>query len=271
MNFSLLMSVYRGTNAGELEACLESVEAQDVAPQEMVIVFDGPVSEAVEAYIATQSKVANLNLIRNPINRGLGSALRDGLCKCKYDIVARMDTDDICVAGRFKMQRDYLRENEHVSLVGGQLIEKYTIGTDEITVKRSLPESPREIAAVAKHRNPLNHPTIMFRKKDVIDSGNYKPFPLLEDYHLFARMLVGGYLLANLPQAFVQARADDQYFERRGGLSYFRQEILLTKVFRHIGFHTWSDSLRFLLIRAPFRLLPKSIRRRLYVTVLRST
>jgi glycosyltransferase involved in cell wall biosynthesis len=264
------MSVYKETNASELEACLESVRKQDIVPRELVIVFDGPVSKSVEAYIAKQSEVANINLIRKPINEGLGSALRDGLCKCKYDIVARMDTDDICVAGRFEMQCNYLRENEHISLVGGQLAEKYTIGSNEITVERRLPESPREIATVARHRNPLNHPTIMFRKKDVIDSGSYKPFPLLEDYHLFARMLVRGYLLANLPQVFVQARPDDQYFERRGGLTYFRREILLTKVFRDIGFHTWPDSIRFLLIRAPFRLLTKSIRRRLYVTVLRT-
>jgi glycosyltransferase involved in cell wall biosynthesis len=264
------MSVYRGTNATELKTCLESIGAQSVVPQEIVIVFDGPVSKSVEAYVARQSELDNINLIRKPTNEGLGSALRDGLRRCRYDIVARMDTDDICMNGRFEKQCDYLGENEQISLVGGQLAEKYTIGGNEITVERRLPESPHEITAVAKHRNPLNHPTIMFRKKDVIVSGGYMPFPLLEDYHLFARMLVKGCLLANLPQVFVQARADDQYFERRGGLAYFRQEILLTKVFRDIGFHTWPDSIRFLLIRAPVRLLPKSLRRRLYITVLRS-
>ena len=35
-----------------------------------------------------------------------------------------------------------------------------------------------------KWRNPFNHMTVMFRKKDILAVGGYQPFYLLEDYYL---------------------------------------------------------------------------------------
>ncbi len=37
-------------------------------------------------------------------NQGLGLALRQGVLQCQYDIIARMDTDDIAVPDRFEKQ-----------------------------------------------------------------------------------------------------------------------------------------------------------------------
>lgn len=37
-------------------------------------------------------------------NQGLGKALQIGLQNCRYDIIARMDTDDIAKLDRFKIQ-----------------------------------------------------------------------------------------------------------------------------------------------------------------------
>ena len=109
----------------------------------------------------------------------------------------------------------------------------------------------------------------MFRKRTVDAVGGYKHFPLLEDYYLWVRMLVRGYKLANLSFLAVEAQANTGYFERRGGLHYFRQEILLTGEFRKLGFHTWLNSLYFILVRVPFRLVSPKFRSFLYKLILR--
>ena len=56
-----------------------------------------------------------------------------------------------------------------------------------ITSIKKVPIRDDEIKKFAKRRNPFNHMTVMFRKKAVLDAGNYIPFPLNEDYYLWVR------------------------------------------------------------------------------------
>lgn len=268
-SFSVLMSVYRATKAPELGRCLSSIRDQSVIPDDIVIVYDGPVPEDVEQTINEFAETLPIQTLVFESNRGLGLALRDGLVTCSHELVARMDTDDVCLPRRFEMQLDYLRAHPEISLVGGLLRERYRDRNSVVSVERALPEEPEDVARLAKYRNPTNHPTVMFRKSHVLRVGGYVSFPLMEDYHLFSRMLVRGMSIANMPEVFVEAEPDEEFFRRRGGLGYFRQEIRLARAFREIGFHSGGDSVRFLLSRAPYRLLPTGVRRWMYTRFLR--
>ena len=55
-------------------------------------------------------------------NQGLGLALRQGVLQCQYDIIARMDTDDIAVPDRFEKQVQ-LMEKDKLDLLGGHIAE----------------------------------------------------------------------------------------------------------------------------------------------------
>ena len=55
-------------------------------------------------------------------NQGLGLALRYGVLQCQYDIIARMDTDDLAVPDRFEKQLQ-LMEKEDLDLLGGHIAE----------------------------------------------------------------------------------------------------------------------------------------------------
>lgn len=263
------MSIYGGTDAGELERCFASVVSQTLQPGEIVIVFDGPVKRAVGVCVAELAASRCVRMVEFPDNRGLGAALRDGLSHCTSDIVARMDTDDVCMPGRFETQYRYLAEHPEISLVGGLLRERKPGAMGNGIVVRKLPESPDEIRHFAKYRNPLNHPTVMFRKLDVLKAGSFIHFPLLEDYYLWVRMLVHGYRIANVPQVLVEAQADIDYFARRGGIAYLCQEIRLARRFRDLGFHRWWDTIWFVVSRAPIRLMPGRARRWMYGKMLR--
>jgi len=190
---------------------------------------------------------------------------------CRYDLVARMDSDDVCILNRFELQCKYLEQHPEISVVGGALLEKYVYKNRLFHAVRSVPTGPDDIGRVSRLRNPMNHPTVMFRKSDVEAVGGYLPFLLLEDYYLWARMLLKGYLLANLPDVLVKAGADTSYFERRGGREYFEREKALTRRFREMGFHNRWTSLWFLGLRWLFRMVPVAIRARLYHLLLRTS
>ena len=266
--FSILLSAYLGTETDELQRCFESILDQSVLPGEIVIVFDGPVRDGVEAYVNSVHavRVKPLPRVRH---MGLGISLRQGLEECSFGIVARMDTDDICVPGRFEAQMQFLDAHEEISVVGGLLREHHTRAGRSVSVTRDMPCDTSALRGFAKLRNPINHQTAMFRKIDVVCAGSYVDFPWFEDYHLWARMLMRNYQFANLDRVLVETRVGPTYFKRRGGLRYLVQELKLARAFRAMGFHDTTDTAKFVLSRMFFRIVPAAIRAQLYRGILR--
>ena len=96
-DFSVLMSLYIKEKAEYFEECMQSILRQTVMPAEIVIVFDGPITPELRASVERHKKENPgwIRTVENPVNKGLGPALADGILACSYEMVARMDTDDI--------------------------------------------------------------------------------------------------------------------------------------------------------------------------------
>jgi glycosyltransferase involved in cell wall biosynthesis len=235
------------------------------------VVLDGPVKPCVRKVLDAYQKQApfSVDLVEFSENRGLGAALADGLETCHHDIVARVDTDDINLPTRFEIQHQYLEASPEVSVVGGFMEEVYLRTGRKVYCVRSVPTDTKTISESARFRNPLNHPTVMFRKEHVLKSGNYEPLLWFEDYYLWARMIMKGYHIANIDHVLVRTTVDNQYFRRRGGLSYVKKEILLTKKLRNIGFHSIFHSIRFITVRIVIRFTPVKYRSWFYFRALR--
>ena len=95
---SVAMSVYKNDDATFLRVALDSVIGQTLKPKEIVVVGDGPVPEALEKCIQRAKEAAAvegiaLKWLPQPVNRGLGEALRIACDNCSYDYIARMDSD----------------------------------------------------------------------------------------------------------------------------------------------------------------------------------
>jgi glycosyltransferase involved in cell wall biosynthesis len=270
LHFSVLMSIYSATRAGDLDRCLESLSVQSALPNEIVLVRDGPVDISVEHCIENYAQFFPFRHLHFPQNRGLGHALRDGLLACDHELVARVDSDDWSVPERFELQIAFLKQNPSISVIGGWLREHYQSSAGLVPVVRQTPVDYRSLKRAARRRNPINHPTVMFRKSHVLESGNYEPCQLFEDYFLWARMLVHGYHLANLPQVLAETKVDAEYFSRRGGTKYVRKELRLLEKLGEIGFFSFLDTSIFILSRLPIRLMPTGTRRRLYKLFLRN-
>ncbi len=268
--FSVLMSVYAGTCAADLHVCLLSIKEQTLSPDEIILIKDGPVDSALDKCIAAFTKFLPIRTHAYPVNRGLGIALRDGLLICKNELVARVDSDDRCLPDRFSQQISFMINNPEISAVGGFMRELYESRGQIISAVRQVPVDPKTIISSAKKRNPINHPTVMFRKKVVIDCGNYQNCPYFEDYFLWARLLESGCNLANLPVVLVETEIDSAYFERRGGINYIFDEVRLARKLYSIGFFSLIGIVWFLLIRLPVRLTPYTLRSSLYRYLLRT-
>ncbi|WP_418846245.1 glycosyltransferase, partial [Phocaeicola sp.] len=122
--FSVLISVYNKENSLSLRQSLTSVFRQKLPPTEVVLLKDGPLTEELDKVIAEYvMRYPELKIVSLPVNQGLGKALNEGLKHCSYDLVARMDTDDIAKPDRFEKQIRVFQEHPELDVVGAWIDE----------------------------------------------------------------------------------------------------------------------------------------------------
>ena len=236
MNLSVLLSVYNKENPNYLVKSLDSIFSQTQSPVEVILVKDGPLNNELDGIIDLYvSQYPNLKVFPLVTNQGLGKALNEGLKHCSYDIVARMDTDDIAKPDRFEKQLAIFEKYSDIDVVGAW-IDEFEDDISEVKSVRKLPELPDDIRQFAKRRNPINHPVVMFRKSAVLAAGGYQHFPLFEDYYLWIRMLMNGAKFYNIQESLLYFRFSPEMFKRRG---YLRQDSLYlahySRVLTHIA------------------------------------
>lgn len=267
--FSLLMSVYHGEKATHLKTCFDSIYNQTVPPAEIVLVEDGPLTpDLYDAIAAEEQRFPQLRRVPLATNSGLGTALNRGLEACSYDLVARMDTDDICMPERFEVQTAFMDSHPEVDVLGTWIAE-FDDTPENVVGIRSLPEHHEEIFRFGKKRNPINHPTVMFRRKAVIDCGGYQPCPLFEDYYLWGRMFQKGFHFHNLQQPLLLFRRSAEMIRRRGGVAYVHTEIHFFTRLHKIGYISRLNMYVNIMQRIVVRILPNSVRGVVYKYLLR--
>ncbi|HEY6278365.1 MAG TPA: glycosyltransferase [Streptosporangiaceae bacterium] len=261
--FSLLVSVYDGDRADHIRRAFRSaVDDQTVRPDQVVIVQDGPVRDELSrclADLAAGSPVP-VTLVTLEHNRGLGPALDQGLAASWYDVVARMDADDVAMPHRFEVELPLIRDAD---IVGAGLLE-FVEDTDDIVGQRVPPTDPDRIQRYARLADPFNHPTVVYRRQAVLAAGGYGDLPMMEDYALFARMLGNGARPVNVAEPLVFYRVGSTAFKRRGGARLLRSELRLQREFRRQGFTSAPEYLRNVLVRGAYRLIPWWFRRAVY-------
>ena len=178
MKFSVLLSVYYKEKPNCLKESLSSIFNQRCLPTEVVLVEDGPLTCELNNVISEfLDKGLKIEIVRLAKNQGLGKALNEGLKHCSYDLVARMDTDDIAKPDRFERQIIAFRDHPELEVVGAW-IDEFEGDVSNVISVRKLPENHSEIYQFAKKRNPINHPVVMFRKKAVLSVGGVSAFSL---------------------------------------------------------------------------------------------
>jgi GT2 family glycosyltransferase len=258
--FSVLLPVYHADTPERLRRAFESsTSEQTLQPSEVVLVRDGKVGAALEDEIVRLVRGSRIPVRRVDLDRnaGLAAALTAGLERCSYDVVARVDADDVSRPERFERQLPLIADGADV--VGSAMTE---IGDDEslTLATRTVPTGRAAIERVSRIRNPINHPTVVFRRSAVAAVGGYQPVPKAEDYWLWVRMMRAGADLRNVNEPLVSYRISDGAYERRGGPEAFRAEMDLLRRLHAIGHLTNLEWIRNVLVRGGYRFVPKQLR-----------
>ena len=265
------MSVYKTEQAEYLRQSMDSIYNQTIPTNDFVLICDGPLTQELDTVILKmQIKFGDaLRVIRLKENVGLGRALNIGVPECKHDLIARMDSDDI--SKPFRCEHELLAFQEHpdVSIIGS-LVGEFSSTPDIMESKRMVPEKNEAIISFAKKRNPFNHPSVMFKKNDVLAAGNYPPVRYIQDYYLWVTMLINGYKGYNIQEPLVLMRTNEALFKRRSGKLYIKLQLDLLKFMNQNNFIRKREYIAFAILRSVSGLLPNRLRRYIFLNILRT-
>lgn len=253
--FSVAMSVYKNDKPSQLREALESICSQSYPASEIYLVIDGPIGEELQSVIDEYAeKYGNFTVNQLSKNGGLGNALKIAVENCKYDLIMRMDSDDISAPGRFYKQiKAY--EEAPVDVLGG-----WTLGFIGDLENGQVSSAERkitheEIKAQISKKNPISHVTVLFRREAVLKAGNYLDLFYHEDYYLWVRMIETGATFRNIPEFLVYVRLGKDMSSRRGGLRYYKAEKFLRQYMLSNRFITRTCYIKEMAVRFVYQLL----------------
>ncbi|EFF1817470.1 glycosyl transferase family protein [Escherichia coli] len=265
MKFSVLMSVYKDDNPLYLNQSIESIWIhQTLKPTQIVLVQDGVLTEALYGVVNKwKQKVGDsFTIVSLDRNMGLGAALNRGLLYCKYELVARMDSDDIALPDRFQIQVEYMIKNCEIIASSGY-VEEWDEEMGTLLGIRYVPLETDSIIKMARFRSPLSHPASIFRRDIVLSLGGYPELRKAQDFALWSLLLKNKYKLSNLGTVLVKMRAGNSMIYRRG-FSHLRYEMELLKYQRMIGFLPFGLFCVNFVLKAGLRLSPGFVKKIAY-------
>ena len=247
LKISVIMSIYKSDVPEYVRIALDSLLNQTRLPDEIVIVADGPVPAELEEVVKsltpspspkgegnkdgegdlkpeTRDLKPIVTYLPQEKNGGLGEAMRIAVEAAKYPYLARMDSDDICLPDRFEKQMKCFEEDPELSIVGGMITE-FDGEPENIIAERILPLDDAGIKKMMRGRCAVNHVTVIFKKEDLLRSGNYQPFWKQEDHYLWARMMEHGCKFRNIPDIVVNVRSGRDQLARRGGWRFYKSVV----------------------------------------------
>ncbi len=225
ISFCVLIPVYRNDKPEDFRAAVKSIsETQTITPNEVLIIVDGPIPEPLrQTIVGLQKEISYMRILWQKENKGLGTALRIGVEHASHELIARMDSDDISMPDRFRLQLEMFEKDSELSIAGSDITE--FIGTpDNIVARKAVPTENGKIKNYMKSRCPFNHVTVMFKRSEVLKVGNYQDWFWNEDYYLWIRMTMAGCKFANISEPLVNVRVGKDMYARRGGMRYFKSE-----------------------------------------------
>ena len=273
MKISVLMSVYKNDNPDFFKQALTSVILQqERKPEQVVVVYDGPVSEKFDDIInqiQEDNKNIEITTIKKEKNQGLAAALNTGLQSCKYEWVARMDSDDISTSDRLRKQEEYLLKHSEIDVLGG-FIAEFNENPNDIISVRKVGMNQTDIIRMCKSRTPMNHVSVIYRKEAIKEVGGYaEDFGKLEDYRLWVDLLSANKKMANLDDVIVKVRVGNGFIERRSDKREIEDWDMLQRYLLKAGLVNRWESIRNKMYIRTFIYMPGWLKKFLYKTILR--
>ena len=212
MKYSVLFTTYYQDNPNYMKLALESILEQTLAPDEVIISVDGKITD-IQGDIIKSFGSNKIKIHINKNNTGLGGSLRQGVINCKNELILRMDSDDISMPDRAEKMIGFIRTNNY-DLVGSG-IDEFDDRLNKFKLyRKNVLKNINDIY----FRNPINHPTVLFKKSSVIKAGNYIQLENFEDWYLWLRMKKAKFNIGNYPYSTLLYRVNNNFYTRRSGI-----------------------------------------------------
>ena len=134
---------------------------------------------------------------------------------------ARMDADDKMMPTRLQRQFAYMQAHPDVTILGTQ-IQGIEWTTDEVFPPTEHPEQVTD--EYIKHQRDtseiwfLNHPTVMLRRREVMNLGGYPMYRVAQDLGLWLKAFSAGLKIHNLPTVELEYRLHANQVSRTKGV-----------------------------------------------------
>ena len=186
-------------------ASLESIRNQTFPNFECIVVDESTRTEFAEACRALCAEDPRFIYVHPTERLGLPKSLNLAISRARGQLIARFDSDDICMPNRLALQVAYMTAHPDIDVVGGGL--EIISESGKLLAFRDYPVDHVTIERRFQTTTPIAHPTVMVRKHIFDQHGGYDPsFRFAEDLDLWLRLLNQGVRFANLKEVLVRYR-----------------------------------------------------------------
>jgi glycosyltransferase involved in cell wall biosynthesis len=117
LRFSMLSTVYEGTNVGLFQQTAGSLFSQGYPFFEWIVLAHGPISPALDGYLRELSANPRLNVLRRPVNLGIMGGMRMCLEAARGDYIVPMDADDLLTPDALQVFASVLRQKQEPAFI----------------------------------------------------------------------------------------------------------------------------------------------------------
>ena len=260
--FSLIISIYNKTDPYLLTKSLKSILNQFYLPTEILIMLDGPINVRqkfiINSFVNNNDKRFNIKIFQNKKNLGIAPSYNKLIKNSSNEIIAIQDSDDVSNYMRFYYQFNLIKTFRNYSVIGSDVYENYI--TEQKKIKKEMPSSYKLIKRRCKFSNPINHPTVMLKKKDLI-KYNYKIFSRMEDYYLWIKMISNKAIFHNINKCLVTMNIDKNFFSRRTKFKILINECIIQYHLYKYKFNNFFEMIFFIILKNIYHVLPSNIKK----------
>ena len=182
---------------------IELVWCNDGSDEEHSCILEEELNEFMK-----QGRFIQLSYHKTLQNVGIAECLHYGILKCSHELIFRMDSDDIMVSDRMKIQIEFMKNNKDAVICGGSIQMFDEDGNTNIIHHENVLINTKELE---NKTWIMNHPTLCYKKSAILSIGNYeKTRTNKEDYQLEIKLLNKFGILYNIPQILVHYRLHKQ-------------------------------------------------------------
>ena len=229
---------FKGENSYIFEA-ISSIFYTDTLDIKLILIYHDENYDFLEKLKLFCKKYNNVSFIKVD-KSGLAYALNTGILNSSTELIARLDSDDLVIPGRFEKQIEYLNNYKNVAVVGSQVeyidqngqhkgFSRYPVGIEEVRDGFLL-------------GSQVAHPSVMLRKSAIIKIGNYSEYysenkiSIIEDLYLWMRVL-DLFEIANIDEPLTK------YRQHEGQVSNSNQLVINELTLRIIGLKMLANAM----------------------------